>query len=631
MEASSSTSYLGDLNSYIYRSLLISLGYIEKFITGGFAGAVAKTVIAPGDRVKILYQVTSDRPFSLRNALKTARVIVERGGFFSLWRGHSATLLRIVPFSSISYGMFPIYQGVFGWVCAPVGEGCEFLVKFVSGSAAGASATVATYPLDLLRARFAAHWDPTCGRYPSYLNAVVEVAQLEGARGLYAGLLPTLAGIVPYAGLTFALFGAQKRWLARRQGCADGDLPVAQRALAGGLAGWLAQTATYPLEVTRRRMQVHPARYPSMRHTLRAIVHEEGARGLFKGVSLNWIKSPLAVAISLTVNDLCNRKVAQYHEQEPAGAQCSIGLPEKLVCGATATTIAKLWTIPYDRHKLIYSVAGTADSCAISKDAYRRFKATNGAAASGTRIQLGALPQYLLHCWRGSGGMMAKAVPYGAVAYGTFDLWSTLWQRLLYTRKPTLTSDFLSGACAASLATVLLHPLDVFRTRNTVTGFGGSPVVSYRLCMINSYNKHGIRGLFIGIKPALFGIAPMAGFSWAFYELLKRNEKFEPKFTNFLVAGSIAGLGGQILTYPLNIIRRRATLSKLSNTMPDTQVQNKRLLGSVRYLFNQHGLFHGLYRRMPLGWVFSTASISLSFALNDTLRCHIVPIREYIR
>lgn len=34
------------------------LSFSEKFIAGGVAGAVAKTVIAPGDRVKILYQVS---------------------------------------------------------------------------------------------------------------------------------------------------------------------------------------------------------------------------------------------------------------------------------------------------------------------------------------------------------------------------------------------------------------------------------------------------------------------------------------------------------------------------------------------------------------------------------------------
>ncbi len=35
---------------------------MQRLVAGGVAGAVSKTVIAPGDRIKILYQVTTPPP-----------------------------------------------------------------------------------------------------------------------------------------------------------------------------------------------------------------------------------------------------------------------------------------------------------------------------------------------------------------------------------------------------------------------------------------------------------------------------------------------------------------------------------------------------------------------------------------
>jgi len=95
-------------------------------ISGGVAGACAKTVIAPFERIKLLFVVrysliqksmfpsaclgeltyslnfqTRDRTFNYSEALKEAKYIVKNHGVKNLWRGNSANLLRIFPFASI--------------------------------------------------------------------------------------------------------------------------------------------------------------------------------------------------------------------------------------------------------------------------------------------------------------------------------------------------------------------------------------------------------------------------------------------------------------------------------------------------------------------------------------------------
>jgi solute carrier family 25, member 42 len=90
----------------------------------------------------------------------------------------------------------------------------------------------------------------------------------------------------------------------------------------GAIAGLVAQTITYPLEVTRRRMQTMgivkgkdaavsalgmggelASGDHTMVSTMRQLFREQGLRGFFKGVSMNWIKGPIAFSISFTAFD----------------------------------------------------------------------------------------------------------------------------------------------------------------------------------------------------------------------------------------------------------------------------------------------------------------------------------------
>lgn len=115
-----------------------------------------------------------------------------------------------------------------------------------------------------------------------------------------------------------------------------------ERIQCGAFAGLIAQTLTYPIEVTRRRMQTAqlqgtavgyleiasnqyskanttstmaqaaanaaskpPASLPasSMVSVMVSLYKEQGFRGFMKGVTMNWLKGPVAFAISFTVFD----------------------------------------------------------------------------------------------------------------------------------------------------------------------------------------------------------------------------------------------------------------------------------------------------------------------------------------
>jgi solute carrier family 25 protein 16 len=68
-------------------------------------------------------------------------------------------------------------------------------------------------------------------------------------------------------------------------------------AVAGGLAGLLAQTSSYPIEVVRRRMQVGGAvgnhEMKGAWQTVKSIYSTGGIRGFYIGLSIGYIKVSL--------------------------------------------------------------------------------------------------------------------------------------------------------------------------------------------------------------------------------------------------------------------------------------------------------------------------------------------------
>lgn len=179
--------------------------------------------------------------------------------------------------------------------------------SFISGATAGTIATTSTYPLDLLRTRFAA-----AGRvkvYPSLLAGVRYIYQDEGPKGFFRGLGAANLQIVPYMGLFFTGYETLKPILSEshlpleKLGSADGT--------AGVLASILAKTAVYPLDTVRKRLQVQcPSRakyvhqnIPEYRTgaigTIKAILAKEGVRGLYRGLTVALLKAAPTSAVTL--------------------------------------------------------------------------------------------------------------------------------------------------------------------------------------------------------------------------------------------------------------------------------------------------------------------------------------------
>jgi len=129
-------------------------------------------------------------------------------------------------------------------------------------------------------------------------------------------------------------------------------------------------------------------------------------------------------------------------------------------------------------------------------------------------------------------------------------------------------SHFACGAIAGCAATTASYPFDVVRTR--LIGQGEPKVYRGLIDGVRTmYQVEGVLSLYKGFLPTLLQIAPNAGFTFAFYKLLtgswshirfKYGHHTETKKMSAienLICGGAAGMAAKILTYPLDVIKKR--------------------------------------------------------------------------
>lgn len=155
---------------------------LQQFLAGGVAGAISKTLVAPLERISTMLMADGRSRFSVGQAAAHAW----QDG---LYRGHAATLVKIVPASAIQFAVFnglkdrmlaarqraqqqqqllqqqqeaaPHRQGSSSSAAAAAAATpleLENHERLLAGAAAGAAAACACYPLESLRTAMSGEW-----------------------------------------------------------------------------------------------------------------------------------------------------------------------------------------------------------------------------------------------------------------------------------------------------------------------------------------------------------------------------------------------------------------------------------------------------------------------------------------
>jgi len=283
--------------------------FSQNFLSGGVAGVASRTITSPLDVVKILAQVgTKD---TQQGFLKTFSNVYKEEGIKAFWKGNGIACVRLFPYNAVQFASFNYLKVAFA---DPVTGKLSAVNALVSGSLGGITATVVTYPTDMMKTRLTvAHADPTKAKYHGMIDCARVIFREEGAMAFYKGMSTSVIGVVPFAGGTFMAYEV----LDGLWGKPKEKMTPMENFINGCLAASFAQTFSFPFDTIRKKLQAQSktvsanmrpdVEFNGMTDAFIQTVRKHGPLGLWKGTTANLAKVAPYAGIMFAAFEACKR------------------------------------------------------------------------------------------------------------------------------------------------------------------------------------------------------------------------------------------------------------------------------------------------------------------------------------
>ncbi|KAF3447133.1 hypothetical protein FNV43_RR12313 [Rhamnella rubrinervis] len=281
---------------------------LRRLISGAIAGAVSRTAVAPLETIRTHLMVGS----SGHSATEVFNNIMKTDGWKGLFRGNFVNVIRVAPSKAIE--LFA-YDTVNKNLSSKPGEQAKLPIpaSLIAGACAGVSSTLCTYPLELLKTRLTIQGDV----YNGLFDAFIKIVREEGPGELYRGLAPSLIGVIPYAATNYFAYDTLRK--TYRKVFKQEKIGNIETLLIGSAAGAISSSATFPLEVARKHMQVGALSgrqvYRDVIHALASILEREGIQGLYRGLGPSCMKLVPAAGISFMCYEACKRILVEDDQE----------------------------------------------------------------------------------------------------------------------------------------------------------------------------------------------------------------------------------------------------------------------------------------------------------------------------
>ncbi|CAL8276633.1 unnamed protein product [Merluccius merluccius] len=207
----------------------------------------------------------------------------------------------------------------------------------VAGGGAGAVSRTCTAPLDRLKVLMQVHSSRSNSmRIAGGFNHMLREG---GVRSLWRGNGINVIKIVPETAIKFMAYEQIKRLIGSNQE----TLGIAERLVAGSLAGAISQSSIYPMEVLKTRLALRKTgQYHGIADCAKRIFRNEGLAAFYKGYVPNMLGIIPYAGIDLAVYETLKNWWLQRFATDSADP----GVFVLLACGTTSSTCGQLASYP---------------------------------------------------------------------------------------------------------------------------------------------------------------------------------------------------------------------------------------------------------------------------------------------
>ena len=203
--------------------------HLKEVVAGSIAGVMQTLVGYPFDTVKVRYIESKSTKIS-----SCIRMMIKDNGIKSFYQGIRSPLYGGVFYNTnmfYSYSLFDKYISR--------DTNSIFYNSFICGALVGVTTTVIECPIDLIKTQM-------------QLNKNITFKELlfnTNIRTLYRGVYPTIIRNIPASGLYFGVYNHFYNYYSKQ------NRPLFGSLIAGGLAGLVCWSTTYPLDNIKTRIQ----------------------------------------------------------------------------------------------------------------------------------------------------------------------------------------------------------------------------------------------------------------------------------------------------------------------------------------------------------------------------------------
>ncbi|KAK1261584.1 Mitochondrial carnitine/acylcarnitine carrier-like protein [Acorus gramineus] len=283
---------------------------VAKDLLAGTIGGAAQLICGhPFDTIKVkLQSQPAPLPGQLpkySGAMNAVKQTIAAEGAGGLYKGMGVPLATVAAFNAVLFSV----RGLMGSLLrSEPGSLLSVNQQLICGAGAGVAVSFLACPTELIKCRLQAQSalaggpspSPSVVQYSGPMDVAKHVLRSEGGiRGLYKGMVPTLAREIPGNAAAFGSYEALKQYFAG--GKDTSGLGTGPLIVAGGLAGAAFWVSVYPTDVVKSVIQVDDHQNPRFSGSVdafRKILASEGVRGLYRGFGP-------AMARSVPANAVC--------------------------------------------------------------------------------------------------------------------------------------------------------------------------------------------------------------------------------------------------------------------------------------------------------------------------------------